>query len=70
MKCETCRKADVYDSTWDKIRIFFFHFFHKDIIDLSQDNFTQGFADGYVAGRKHEHESAKRLAKELWNIDL
>ncbi len=69
-KCATCRKAEVLDSRWDKIRMFFFHFFHNDIIDLSQDKYTQGFGDGYVSGRKHEHETLTRIAKELWGVDI
>lgn len=70
MKCSTCRKAEVLDSPWDKVRMFFFHFFHNDIVDLSQDKYTQGFSDGYVKGREHEHESNQKLAKELWNVDI
>lgn len=69
-KCATCRKADVLDSRWDKIRLFFFHFFHTDITDLSQDKYTQGFADGYVKGRKHQHEQDKEVAKTLWSVDI
>lgn len=56
-KCFTCRKNDALDSRWDKVRSKLLHFFFKeDIIDLSQDKFTQGFSDGYVIGRKHAKE--------------
>lgn len=65
-KCSQCRKADVLDSRWDKIRLYFFHFFHNDIIDLSQDKFTQGFADGYKKGRADEKETSdKRMAEYM-----
>lgn len=64
-KCQTCRKADVLDSRWDKIRLYLFHFFHNDIIDLSQDKFTQGFADGYKKGREDEKEISMQMMKEF-----
>lgn len=56
-KCSQCRKYPVQDSLWDKFRLSLFHVFHNDIIDLSQDKFTQGFSDGYVMGRKHQKET-------------
>lgn len=53
MKCIICKKeADQLQTTWDKIRLFFFHFFHEDIIDLSSDQYTKGFGEGYAAGYK------------------
>ncbi len=75
-KCETCRKADVLDSWWDKQRLKLFHLFHNDIIDLSQDKFTQGFSDGYAMGRKHEKAAqadnvqVEVIPRELPPIDL
>lgn len=75
-KCETCRKADVLDSWWDKQRLKLFHFFHNDIIDLSQDKFTQGFSDGYLMGRKHEREEQEKnpkielIPREIPSINL
>lgn len=66
MKCATCRKlTDELDSPWDRIRLFFFHFFHNDIVDLSQDKFTQGFADGYKVGLLQGREEAKETTDEL-----
>ncbi len=57
-RCSSCRKTESELLTWwDKIRLFFFNFHHEDIIDLSQDKFTQGFSDGYKAGM----EKAKEL---------
>ncbi len=69
-KCSNCRKADALDSRWDKARMFFFRFFHGDIADLSQDKYTQGFADGYVKGREHQHESDQKAAKQLWGVEI
>ncbi len=61
-KCSTCRKNDALDTRWDKIRYRLFMFlFPKDIVDLSQDKFTQGFADGYQMGFKHGTESLSYL---------
>ena len=70
MKCTTCRKAEVLDSRWDKIRIRLFHIFHNDIVDLSQEKYTQGFSDGYVKGREHQREdSDKQIAAVLESRD-
>lgn len=70
-KCQTCRKAEVLDSYWDKFRLWLFHFFHSDIIDLSQDKFTQGFADGYKKGRVDEKESSdKRMEEFIGDIEI
>src|SRR5689334_14838185 len=63
-KCNTCRKAEVLDSRWDKIRLRFFHIFHKDIIDLSQDKYTQGFGDGYKVGHTHAVEANKKSLED------
>lgn len=60
------------DTPWDKIRIKLFHLFHNDIIDLGQDKFTQGFADGYVMGRKHykeQEDQRKKLEAELFPVE-
>lgn len=59
-KCNTCRKAEVLDTRWDKIRQKFFHLFHKDIVDLSQEKYMQGFGDGYTTGRKHQREADEK----------
>lgn len=57
-KCSQCRKIDAeLDTWWDRIRLKAFHLFHNDIIDLSQDKYTQGFSDGYVKGREHQKET-------------
>lgn len=64
-KCSQCRKNPVQDNWWDKIRLSFFHWFHNDIIDLSQDKFTQGFSDGYVVGRKHQKGDDDKIIKML-----
>lgn len=38
------------DSWLDRLRLWLFQRFHQDIVDLSQDKYTQGFSDGYKAG--------------------
>ncbi len=64
-KCNQCRKNNSeLDSTWDRVRLFFFNFFHNDIIELSQDRFTQGFADGYKAGWDRVESLRKEAAKD------
>jgi hypothetical protein len=55
-KCSTCRKAEALDTLWEKIRYWFFTFFHQDILDLSQQKYTQGFADGYKTAFRHASE--------------
>lgn len=53
-KCTECRKATALDTRWDRIsRWFFFQLFPKQITDLSQEKFTQGFGDGYKMGYGH-----------------
>lgn len=42
-----------------------FHLFHKDIVDLSQDKYTQGFSDGYKTGRVHQREANEEQMKLL-----
>lgn len=57
-KCTQCRKNDALDTWWEKKRWWLFHrLFPKDIIDLSQDKFTQGFGDGYKTGYQHGYEA-------------
>ena len=57
-KCSSCRKVEAeLDTTWDRVRLWMFHFFHSDIIDLSQDRYTQGFADGYKVGMEHARKN-------------
>ncbi len=58
------------DTRWDRFRLFLFHLFKEDIIDLSQDKYTQGFSDGYVKGRQDMKESMSKTAKDLFEIDI
>lgn len=58
-RCETCRRLDALESWWDKVRTFFFNFFKTDIIELSEQKYTRGFADGYAAGFKKAEEKGK-----------
>ena len=65
-KCSQCRKLDKeLDSWWDRLRLKMFHVFHKDIIELSQDKYTQGFSDGYKTGRAHQREANLEQLKML-----
>lgn len=60
-KCLTCRKVSAeLDTHWDTIRLWFFNWFHQDIIDLSQDRYTQGISDGYKLG----FDKCQELASE------
>lgn len=70
MRCAQCKKVQKeLDSWWDRVRLFLFHFFHQDIIDLSDDKFQQGFGDGYRAGyQKHELESKAMLEMMLKSV--
>lgn len=53
-KCSDCRKNDALDSDWERFkRWLFYKLFPKQIVDLSQERFTQGFSDGYVRGFDH-----------------
>jgi len=68
-KCTQCRKIDAeLDSWWDRLRLKLFNLFHRDIVDLSQDKYTQGFSDGYVMGRKHEKEDVSRHAESMLDV--
>ncbi len=71
-KCSQCRENDVELLTrWERFTNWlFYRLFPKDIADLSQDKYTQGFADGYVKGQIHTKESISKLAKQIYNIDL
>lgn len=60
-KCLECRQlTEELDSPWERFRLWLFNRFHKDIIDLSQDRYTQGLSDGYQRGM----EQARALDKE------
>lgn len=57
-KCTECRKAEALDTPWERItRWWFYHLFPKNIIDLSQEKYTQGIGDGYTLGFKHAKEN-------------
>lgn len=72
MKCSICKKeSKELQSTGDRIRLFFFHFFHEDIIDLSSDQFTKGFGEGYIAGyaKATEHRNTNQISVlQRWNL--
>lgn len=63
MRCTECRKADALDTLWDRIsRWMFYRLFPRQIIDLNQEKYTQGFGDGYSIGMKHA-QSNQEMAK-------
>lgn len=68
MKCINCRQKDIELLTrWERLKDYLFYkLFPKDIIDLSQNKYTQGFSDGYAKGR----ESERQALKDSINPDL
>lgn len=52
MKCSQCRKENrELNTLWERTKNWIFHhLFPQDVIDLSQDKYTQGFSDGYTRG--------------------
>ncbi len=72
MKCQTCRKNDVeLLSYYERVKNWLFNqLFKQDIIDLSQDKYTQGFSDGFVGGRVAERKSMAKELKRMHNIDI
>lgn len=63
MKCSECRKADVLDTWWDKVRLWVFRKFTIDVEDLRSQSYTQGISMGYKLGfnQAREYENAKKL---------
>ena len=61
MKCTNCRAKDIELLTkWERIKDWmFYRLFPKDIVDLSQNKYTQGFGDGYKVGRESERQQLK-----------
>ena len=72
MKCTNCRNKDIeLLTTWERLKDWLFHrLFPQDIIDLSQNKYTQGFSDGYAKGRETERKSVKDMVKKLYNIEI
>ncbi len=72
MKCTTCRAKDIELLTrYERFKNWLFYkLFPEDIIDLSQNKYTQGMGDGIKFGRMIERESLKKILKELYNIDI
>ncbi len=66
-KCTNCRKAEVLDTTWDKIsRWLFMRLFPQQIIDISQEKYTQGFSDGYFIGMKHVQQNNGQKVQKVF----
>jgi len=72
MKCTNCRKKDIELLTrWERIKDYlFYRLFPKDIVDLSQNKYTQGFSDGYKTGRESERAQVKDMVKKMYNLDI
>lgn len=63
MQCIDCKTENNHQfSLWDRIRIFFFYRFSKEIKDLGDDKYTKGFGEGYKQGFEHCKEF-NRLTK-------
>lgn len=60
MKCYDCRLNDALDTPWERLRRWaFFKLFPHDIINLSQEKYTQGFGDGYKKAWEHAKDVIK-----------
>lgn len=71
MKCTDCRKNEALDTRWERIRRWaFFKLFPEEIINLSQEKFTQGFGDGYKKGCEHTLFNIEQANKELTMKDV
>ena len=68
MKCQSCKDAEVLDTRWDKIRLWFFNRFKKDIEDLRMDYYTKGISQGYQNGFKQAVEYEKLKKETLESI--
>ena len=66
-KCSDCRKKDIELLTRrERFKNWAFNrLFTQDIIDLSQNKYTQGFGDGYKEGRKTERRNTLRTLDAL-----
>ncbi len=62
-KCSRCRRDDKELTTlWETLRTWMFYkFFPLDIIDLSQEKYTQGFSDGLIKGQSWERETMSKF---------
>lgn len=52
-KCCDCRKLEAESTWWERTRYQLMqHLFAEDVVNLVQEKYTQGFADGRTAGYK------------------
>ncbi len=72
MKCTTCRAKDIELLTrYERFKNWLFYkLFPEDIIDLSQNKYTQGFSDGVTRGRDFERTAVREMVKKIYNIDI
>lgn len=53
MKCKDCRKLEAESTWWERTRYKLMHYlFAEDVVNLVQEKYTQGFADGRKMGYK------------------
>ena len=67
-KCSQCRKTNQELLTrWERFKNWLFNsLFKHDVIDLSQDKYTQGFSDGWLAG--HEQKTKNQPIHEIEDL--
>lgn len=65
-KCPDCRTKEAELTTWwERLKNRVFRLFSEEIIDLSQDRYTQGFGDGYKMGGDHASEHFNKTLASL-----
>lgn len=69
MKCVTCRKLEATDTVWERVRHWFFTFFHEDILDLSQEKYTMGYGDGYKQAFELIQMRDGKVVEELQKVE-
>lgn len=65
-KCETCKKADVFETSWEKFtkRLMYF-MFPKRIIELTNEKHLEGFGQGYKQGFQHAQQNQQSQNKNI-----
>ncbi len=71
-KCSDCREKEIELLTpFERFKDHIFHlFFSRDIQDLTQNKYSQGFGDGLQKGREMERKSVRELVKGMYNIEI
>ncbi len=56
-KCSTCRQNEAVVTRWERIRSWLaWHLFPTDLHEAMTESYTNGSAQGYLMGRKHQRE--------------